>query len=46
MPQTLNLLSCLRQNVSNEMIENEEPVLFQADSQDSLLIMRGMNQPQ
>lgn len=35
MPQTLNLLLCLRQNVSNEMIENEEPCPFQADSQDS-----------
>lgn len=46
MPQILNLLLCLRQNVSNEMIENEEPVPFQAGSQDSPLNMRGMDQPQ
>lgn len=27
MPHIFNLLLCLKENVSNEMIENEEPVL-------------------
>lgn len=46
MPHTLDLLFCVEQNVSNQTIKNEDPILSQADLQDSPMIMIGMNHPQ
>lgn len=43
MPHTLNLLLRIEQDVSNQTIKNEDPILFRADFQDSPMIMIGMN---